>query len=51
VEWAVYPLAAALVVAALAVLVIVVRAAMPIKFDVTIRHEHKHQRDDETGES
>ena len=45
-----YPLAAALVVAALAILVIVMRAAMPIKFDVTIHHEHEHKRDDETSE-
>ena len=44
-----YPLAAALIVAALAILVIVVRVVMPIKFEVTIHHKREDEppmRDD-----
>jgi len=45
--WATYPLIAAAVVLGLVLIVAIIRAAMPIKFDVTIHHKTQETDDDE----
>jgi len=48
VDWETYPLVAGIIVTALIVGALVIRAVMPIKFDVTVR---ERPREPETGTS
>jgi len=45
--WATYPLVAALIIVGLLIVVVAIRAAMPIKFDITISERKPDPPDDE----